>query len=50
MKRWSKEELELMRLHYPHRSMSELMKLLPGRSETSITARAFILSLKKTKE
>lgn len=50
MKRWSKEECDIMRLHYPHSSMKEMMKLLPGRSEIAINSRAFILSLKKTKE
>lgn len=50
MKKWSKEEEELLRLYYPNSKPSKLSELLPGRTAIAIHNRACVLKLKKSEE
>jgi predicted phosphodiesterase len=44
---WSKEEIEILKKHYPFKSLDELAKMLPGRSTEAIRSRAKSLRIKK---
>ena len=50
MRKWSKEEDELLKQHYPHCTITELCQLLPNRTEKGIMARAYLLRVRKTPE
>ena len=50
MRKWTKKEDELLKQHYPHCTIAELSKLLPGRPNGGIMARAYVLGCKKTPE
>lgn len=48
-KKWTAEQDEIMRLHYPHKSMAELVALI-GKSESAIYNRSNTLGLSKSAE
>lgn len=50
MRKWTDEEIELLKEHYSTATLDELMELLPGRSEESIRIKAHKLGLSKTSE
>ena len=50
MRKWTKEEEELLRLYYPNSKPSKLSELLPGRTAIAIHNRACILKLRKSEE
>lgn len=50
MRKWSKEEEELLMLHYPNSTPAQLRELLPGRTAVAIHGRACVLKLKKSEE
>lgn len=47
---WTSDEIQTLRDHYSTMSTSELMGLLPKRSQKAIIKKAFALKLKKSKE
>lgn len=50
IRRWTPDEDEILRRRYPHEPTVDLVPALPGRTKTSINARAQLLELKKTAE
>lgn len=50
MKRWTKEEIEILKKHYSTSTPDELLKLLPGRNIKAIKTKANKLGLSKTDE
>ena len=48
MTKWTKEEDDILRLHYPTATVDDLLDMLPGRNVSTISYRTRILRVKKT--
>ncbi len=47
---WSQEELEILNEHYPLTSISEVAKMLPGKTYAAVKAKIQVLGLKKIRQ
>lgn len=48
--KWTTEEVELLKKHFPSSTMDQLLEMFPGRSEMSIKTKAAKLGLSRTPE
>lgn len=49
-RKWTEDEEQIMREHFPHTTQAQMLALLPGRTKSTIKAKARDMRLRKTAE